>query len=171
MATFSVSDFFDVPISAHKNGAKFIDISALKTESKTESDLAKILSLRGVYVFSIRAGKGRRPWYVGKSEKSTFLKEAFNERNQNGLNAHINNHKGTLQINFITQERTPGKPNLKQIAEIEYLLIGYAANRNPNLLNKNNKNQDYEFVIKNVYNSGSGKPSNREREFKSLMGL
>lgn len=32
----------------------------------------------GIYIFSIRAGGGIIPWYVGKAEKQSFSKECFN---------------------------------------------------------------------------------------------
>ena len=171
MAIFVVSDFFTVPISKQKSGAKLIDVDALKDESKSDSVFGKLLAANGVYVFSIKAGRGRKPWYVGKSEKSTFLKEAFNERNKNALAHLINNRKGTLQVSFCTQAKSRGKPNLKQIGEIEYLLIGHAAERNSALLNKQNKLQIDDFCIKNIYNSGAGKAASHEKAFKSLIGL
>ena len=171
MATFEVSDAFEVPVSFWPNKARYVDFDALKSCEDIEQPFCDFLTLKGVYVFSMRTGGGTLPWYVGKSEKSTFLREAFNHRNRNALNELLNSMRGTLLINFITQSTFRGKPNLSNIGEIENLLIGHASERNSNLLNVQGRLKKPNFTIKNLYNSGKGKKSEHERRFGELMGL
>jgi hypothetical protein len=171
VATFEVSDFIPVPMERQKSGGRGIDVDAIKRMMEDDENLADLLNSNGVYVFSVKAGRGRKPWYVGKSEKSTFLKEALNPRNLVLLNSLVNNRRGTLELTLITQAKARGKPNLSQISEIEYLLIGHAAERNHGLLNNHYSNQGDKFTLKNIYNSGAGKRSKREQAFKDLMGL
>ncbi len=166
MATFELSNEYDVPIKIAKNGAKSFDREKIKQWAKEE----ELLGLKGVYIFSIRAGRGVKPWYVGKTEKQNFLKEAFNPRNAGALYDVINNQKGTLVIQFITQVRSRGVPNMRQVGEIEFFLIGHASERNKNLLNNNGVKKS-DWVIKGVYNSGRGKRTKRQIEFCKLMGI
>lgn len=44
----------------------------------------------GCYVFAIRAAKGYRPWYVGKTKKNALIKEAFYDDKVNKYNIAIN---------------------------------------------------------------------------------
>jgi len=172
MAQFEVSEFYPVTMEISKSGRRTIDGGFIKNSLKSnESEFEKLLNSNGVYVFSTKAGRGRKPWYVGKAIKMNFGKEAFNSRNCLALNKVIDNRKGTLEVSFITQSRARGKPNLSQISEIEYLLIGHAAERNSELLNIQNKNQTDKFSIKNIYNSGRGRSNSHETDFKKLMGL
>ena len=171
MAKFYVSESFRVPVKIYEKGGRTIDNDQLKEIAKTESEFGDFLNRNGVYIFSIRAGRGCKPWYVGKSEKSNFLGEAFNTRNRTALNDLIMSRKGTLEISFVTQEYVRGKPNARNIGEIEYLLIGHAAERNSDLLNVQNKYQSDDFSIKNVYNDGKKAKTKAEKEFRALMGL
>ena len=49
----------------------------------------------GCYIFSIRAGKGILPWYVGLAEKQSFRKECFTSHKLNHYNNAIAKRKGT----------------------------------------------------------------------------
>lgn len=172
MAAFAFSGFYKVPIETSNKGYRSIDELTIKRAAKANDDeFGKVLNKNGVYVFSLKISQGRKPWYVGKSVKSSFARESFNARNCLALNKLMNSKKGTLEISFVSQQKVRGKPNLREISEIEYLLIGHAAERNRELLNKHYTNQDDTFSIKNIYNSGRGKPGKSESEFKKLMGL
>lgn len=170
MATFKVSVPFRVPMRSYGKKGSLIDSEKLKKLASDEhSDFGKLLGKKGVYVFAIRAGRGCKPWYVGKTERADFLREAFNNRNLVALNEQVMSRKGTLEVTFVTQ--TGGKPNLTNIREIESLLIGHASERNSALLNVQGKLKKPAFVIKNLYNSGSGRRSSHEVEFGNLIGF
>ncbi|MCB1421000.1 MAG: hypothetical protein KDJ69_00715 [Nitratireductor sp.] len=166
MATFEVSDFYTVPIKVSEKGFKTFDRPAIASWIKSDP----ILSGNGVYVFSIKAGKGCKPWYIGKAERQTFSKEAFNARNQLQIQDVINDQKGTLLVQFITQVKARGKPNLSQVREIETFLIGLAAERNHKLINIHGTKKP-DWVLNGVINTGKGKPTKIQSEFKRLMGI
>lgn len=139
-------------------------------EVKSDVDDWPLLKAKGVYIFSLRAGKGSKPWYVGKSEKMDFLREAFNTRNINAMNNLMNDRKGTLELTFVTQVASRGKPNLSQIGEIENFLIGLASDRNHELLNVQGK-LGFNWSIKGVIGSGRGRRSVDQQAFVDLVGL
>ncbi|MEO0382217.1 MAG: hypothetical protein AAF234_01585 [Pseudomonadota bacterium] len=170
MATFEVSKIYEVPVARQKSGGREIELARLKLVADEDAELKTLLESKGVYVFTLKAGKGRKPWYVGKSERSTLLKEGFNSRNILSLNSLINSRKGTLEVSFVTELRKRGKPNLREIGEIEYMLIGAAAERNHDLLNKHHVAGD-TFKIRNIYNSGAGKRSNQQAAFADIFGM
>ena len=174
MAKFIVSAPIIVPTTKLKSGMKQINVEELKDRAKTDPDFSKLLDSAGVYVFSIKAGKGEKPWYVGRTTKQTFLREAFNDRNIRRLHALINDRKGTLKLTLISQKRViKNQPNTQQIGEMEYFLIGYAHERNPEILNTQNTLQEDGFVIEGVYNENKkdlGK-TKTQRNFQKLIGF
>ena len=174
MAKFVVSEAFDVPVCVQRSGAKRIDYNALKELSKQDTPFGEALSRRGVYVFSIRAGRGEKPWYVGRTVNQNFLREAFNYRNRLSLQERINDQKGTLRVTFVTQKRVYNdQPNATEIAEIEYLLIGHAAERNSELINIQDKSQGDSFEIEGVYNDNirPNRRANHQADFVKMIGL
>ena len=174
MAKFVVHDSIIIPTIKLKSGMRQINVEELKERTKTDSDFSKLLGSAGVYIFSIKAGKGEKPWYVGRTTKQTFLREAFNDRNIRRLHSLINDRKGTLKLTLIPQKRiVNNKPNLQQIGEMEYFLIGYAHERNPEILNTQNTTQEDRFVIEGVYNEQKrdlGR-TKTQRDFQKLIGF
>ncbi len=57
----------------------------------------------GCYIFSIRAGKGSLPWYVGLAEKQSFRKECFTSHKLKHYNNAIAKKKGHPHINLDRQ--------------------------------------------------------------------
>jgi len=53
----------------------------------------------GCYIFSIRAGRGVKPWYVGLAEKQSFRKECFTSHKLNHYNNAIAARKGHTVAN------------------------------------------------------------------------
>lgn len=166
MAEFEVSESFLVPMRKASSGARLIDTAAVKELAAIEP----LLLAKGVYVFSVRAGRGCKPWYVGKSEKMDFLREAFNPRNVNNLNNLMNDRKGTLEVTFVTQVASRGKPNLSQIGEIELTLIGQASERNHELLNVQGA-LGRKWTIRGIYGAGRGRTSATQLAFIDLLGI
>lgn len=166
MSTWFVSGPVDVPM-VQKGAARFIDEAAIDElcEECTELDRPA-----GVYAFGLRTGGGIVPVYIGMTEGRSLRKEAFNDRNVKQIDRYINEHRGTLVIFTVTQVKGPGKPNISDISEIEYFLIGRAKGRNPHLINVRRPGED-AFSIKGVYNGGPGKSTNGEGDFKDMMGL
>ena len=131
----------------------------------------------GCYIFSIRAGKGCLPWYVGKAEKQSFRKECFALHKLNHYNNAIAARKGTPLLTLIPKY-TPGSklvlPSGKShraITELETMLIANALSRNSVLLNVKDTKLLKNMVVPGLLNTPKGKPAASVTEFKSLLGL
>lgn len=55
----------------------------------------------GCYVFSIRAGRGVLPWYVGKAEKQSFRAECFAAHKLNIYNKGLANERVVLRCSLL----------------------------------------------------------------------
>lgn len=95
----------------------------------------------GCYVFTLKAPRGSRPWYVGKSEKQSFRRECFAPHKINHYHRAIAERKGKPELIFLAEVTPAGKlksPTVGKraaISALEGILIGMAVQRNPNLLN------------------------------------
>lgn len=167
MADWYVSGPHEVPLVAAKKGARFIDETRLDELCELCPELA---DANGVYVFAMRTGGGTVPIYVGMTQAAKLIDEIFNPRNLNSVNQYINGQNGTLLLFTVSRVKTPGKPNVSNIREIETFLIGTAEGRNPELINKRTP-PDVSWSIKGVYNPGPGKPDKAAIAFKEMMGL
>jgi len=131
---------------------------------------AKIAKSRGCYVFGIRASKGYRPLYVGKTRKS-FESECFtNDKVLKYNQALLDTEKGKPVMFFVIAPQKKGKPNDAIIKDVESFLIEIGATRNPELLNVKGANQK-RWGIKGIVRGGKGKVSKPAKEFKRMMGL
>ena len=131
----------------------------------------------GCYIFSIRAGKGCLPWYVGKAEKQSFRKECFALHKLNHYNNAIAARKGTPLLTLVAKY-TPGSrlvlPSGSEHRDVQYLetmLIANALGRNSALLNVKDTKLLKNMVIPGLLNSSKGKPPASVTEFKALLGL
>ena len=135
---------FDVP---RKTGAtkKVLNFSspALKGFWEVvENESPGLPEACGCYIFSIKAGQGITPWYVGQS-KTGFRKECFQSHKRNHFHEVVNKHvKGTPILTFIARltpnnkfKDTLDKP---EADFIEQQLIQYALVKNPELINVKN---------------------------------
>src|SRR6266704_3638450 len=97
----------------------------------------------GCYVFAIRAGKGMKPWYVGKSEKTSFRREAWTPHKLLVFSEGMQMLKKGTPVLFFVAKRTTGgrfakagKNGISSVHSLEELLIGTCLLRNSRLLNK-----------------------------------
>lgn len=172
---FYPHDSFDIP----KRSNGLIDTASLKDfwEEVDEELEAPVSEAVGCYVFSIRAGKGSRPWYIGKAEKQSFRKECFALHKLNHYNNAIAARKGTPVLTLVAKY-TPGGKLVrptgslhKDIQHLETMLIANALGRNDELLNVKDTKLLKNMVVPGLLNSSKGKPSNSVAEFKVLLGL
>jgi hypothetical protein len=63
----------------------------------------------GCYIFSIRAGKGILPWYVGLAERQSFRKECFTSHKLIHYNYAIAKRKGTPLLTLVAKYTPKGK--------------------------------------------------------------
>lgn len=168
MSTFIVKGPFEVPIKIQQTGAKTIDKEKLDKLANRCPTFRKI----GCYVFSLKAGKGSKPLYVGKTESQTIFDEAFGHRNKNLVTEALNEQKrGKLQIWTVTQHSARGPKNKSAIGEIEKVVTSWAVEKNPNLLNSHNTKKGDSWSIKGVQPSSRGTRSQEATAFRKMMGL
>lgn len=141
---------------------------------KYDEGLSKAI---GCYIFSIRAGKGIIPWYVGMAARQSFRKECFAPHKINKYNDSLNGRKGTPVLTFIPR-LTPSykfcpinKNGLSDIEYVEKLIIGYAIKRNTGLVNIKDTKILKELRLPGVLNSERGRDSAEVKSLKQILGL
>jgi hypothetical protein len=124
----------------------------------------------GCYVFAIRAAKGIRPVYVGKTIKS-FEKEIFQDHKILKYNEELMDIvSGTPVMFFVVHPDGRGIPNSKMIGDMEDFLIQVAVAKNPSLRNIRGVAQK-AWGIQGVLRAGKGSTTKSSSQFKKAMGL
>ena len=140
---------------------------------------SKYTNLYGCYVYSIKAGKGFTPIYVGSTTKKTLGEEAFDGDKLLKCLQHLTNYKkGSLQVTFIvpkdkidqTVKTRRGRCPKKIIEKLEKVLTAVAYRKNKNLINIQNRCIS-EFYIRGALNSENGRPKKDVAVFKRMIGL
>lgn len=133
----------------------------------------------GCYLFAIRAGRGVRPWYVGKTEKASFKKEVFQDHKfKIYWTALGERRKGTALLYFVAKY-TPGgrlaKPAKKagytSVRTLEELLIGTCLSRNPKLVNTKTTKYFKELQVPGYMNESPGARSKAGKSLAALLGV
>lgn len=165
MAAFAVEGPYEVPC-VDKPGGKVIseELSSFWEKCK------KVQNRRGCYVLAMRAGKGFTPLYVGKTSR-TFDKECFTDHKLVHYHHALSDYaKGTPVMFFIVLPRAKGKPNQKEIVEVEDFLIQVGRTANPDLRNIKG-NVAPNWGIKGVIRGGKGKASQGAKQLKKLLKM
>ena len=124
----------------------------------------------GCYVFAIRASKGVRPVYVGKTWKA-FEDEIFGSHQLYYYNAELADiSKGTPVMFFVAYPQGKGITNRKMIRDVEEFLIQVAVAKNPDLRNVHNIGEK-KWGIRGVIRRGKGKATESSTKFKNALGL
>ena len=168
MTQFNVTKGFKVPIRKLKSGCRIVDTNKLDEFWKHCDHLA---NKRGCYVFSMKAAKGEKPFYVGKAAKQSFRNECFSpHKRADHYNVILGERIGTPYLSFVAQQKVKGKWSLTAIDEVEKFLIAIGFARNPELSNRKGlPNQTWS--IQGVVAAGKGKPSAEAKAFRTLMGI
>ena len=130
----------------------------------------------GCYIFSIRAGKGSLPWYVGLAEKQSFRKECFTSHKLVHYNNAIAARRGTPLLTLVSKYTprdkliNPTGNEHKDIQFLETVLISYCLSRNPNLYNSRATKMLRDMVVPGLLNTPQGKAPTSVSEFRSLVG-
>lgn len=165
MAIFSVAGPYDIPCLV-KPGGKLIseDLSAFWEKCK------KVRNGKGCYLLAIRAGKGFTPLYVGKTTR-TFEKECFTSHKLVHYHHAMSDYaKGTPVMFFIVLPRTQGKPNSKEITEVEDFLIQVGRTANSALRNIKG-NTVPNWSIRGVIRGGQGKVAKGATQLRKLLKM
>lgn len=166
MLLFEARGSYEVP--CYKGvGGRSIDTERLNNFWSKHGGLQ---NRRGCYVFSIRAGRGFTPIYVGKATK-TFKQECFTYHKLAHYHRCLVDYaKGTPVMFFVLYPRVKGKTNHSVIRKLEEFLIRLGVDANLNLSNVKGAKTE-EWGISGVLRSGKGQPSKSAQDFKQLLGL
>lgn len=124
---------------------------------------------KGVYVFGVKAAKGWKPLYVGRTKKQNF-KERMNQHIKYKGADFDNMLKGIkkgIPVLFTIQRVGQGKPSNSVIDELEMKFINYAFARNKNLHNDRGIRRP-TYVVLGL--GGRGKPPTEVTELRSMIG-
>jgi hypothetical protein len=145
-----------------------------RVDSEVEEGLSGAI---GCYIFSVRAGKGALPWYVGLAERQSFRKECFTSHKLVHYNNVVAARKGTPLLTLIAKY-TPGEKLVgptgsghRDIEFLETLLIANCLDRNPDLCNKKDTKLVREMVVYGLMNTPQGKTAGSVAEFQDLIGV
>lgn len=132
---------------------------------------ARFAQERGCYLFVIRAAKGFRPVYVGKT-KHSFANECFasHKVSHHYSPAIANTVKGTLVVFLIVLDRVKGPANSRAISQVEAFLIQNAVVKNPNLSHIHGTKEE-KWGIVGVIRGGKGKTPASVKSFRAAMGI
>jgi hypothetical protein len=131
----------------------------------------------GCYVFALKNGASIKPWYVGKAEKQTFLKECFSPAKRLIFNDVLLEKNGTPLLFFLPR-MTPKKkfcrPTIFKTPDIRFLenmLIGMALEQNAHLSNIKQTKILREMCVPGIINSPHAAPKLPVRELRNALGL
>jgi len=167
MTSFVTTKSFEIPVLKQLLGGRRIDHARLGNFWEATGALAV---QRGCYVFSLKAGKGEKPWYVCKASRQSLKGECFSLHKLSIYNDILGNRNGIPRLTLVIPKRTKGKWPMLAIDEVEEFLIGYAASRNTNLANKR-RLPNQSWSIHGVVANTVGAPTLEASAFKKLMGL
>jgi hypothetical protein len=147
----------------------------------------------GCYIFSISAGGGNKPLYIGMT-KSAFKNECFTDHKLKHYNNSIAGRTGVPNFTFIVKmsgkkndrlaksrvivEKIKGgkiksrldKEAHKDIDLLETLLIGSCLKRNPDLANVSETTIFKDLIVPGFINNPTGRNSDAINEFIHIVG-
>lgn len=157
---FDVYGPFELLLTGKRLHAKNARADFIEQTSEAVIGTKTLADACGCYVFTIRAGRGTLPWYVGKTEQRTFSKECLIDRNILMLNDLLHNRlRGRPEL-FLLPQVTPGggfvsptKSKKPPIDFLESMLIGMGVQRNKDLVNINKTKMLRELEVVGVMNT------------------
>jgi hypothetical protein len=127
----------------------------------------------GCYIFAIRAGRGTKPWYVGKTERS-FRQEVLQPGKLLLFSKHLDSHKGGAPVLYLIAKQTSGgrfAKGSRSVGTLEGMLIGKCLARNHRLLNKKDTNRFLKIEVPGYMNEPRGARSAPAKELAKLLGV
>ncbi len=130
----------------------------------------------GCYVFSISAGRGELPWYVGKTSNA-FCSECFQDHklvHYNGVLA--GRDRGIPHMTLIARVTETGRfssatTGIDDIDFLEKYLIGVALERNPGLVNIKETSMLRDIYVPGILNPQPGSPGEPARRLKHILKI
>lgn len=146
----------------------------MSVDAQLEDGLSSAI---GCYIFSVRAGRGILPWYVGLAEKQSFRKECFTNHKLVHYNHVLASQRGTPMMTFLPKY-TPGQKLLnptgnehRDIRFLERMLISNCLQRNSCVLNARDTKLLREMVVPGLLNTPKGMAYTSVSAFKALIGV
>ncbi len=172
---FHVSRMIAVALIKGPGGRKYTEksIATVKNRRKIYTDCY------GCYIYSVKAGRGFTPIYVGSATEQSLGEEAFtSDKLLKCLQYLAEYKKGSLYITFVAPKNKVdptaithrGPCPTKRIQKLEKVLTAVAYRKNRKLINKRNRGLQ-EFFINGALNSNAGQPRNEVADFKKMIGL
>lgn len=132
----------------------------------------------GCYVFAVRASKGGKPWYVGKAEKRSFEQECFTADKLVKYNSAMKAVRKGTPILFLYARITSGKRRIarpskngsRDIDFLEKMLIGFALDKNADLVNVRDTKLLRGMSVPGLINKSPGKLPTSAAEAKRFLG-
>ena len=131
----------------------------------------------GCYVFAIKAGKGAKPWYVGKTEKRNLKDETWSTHKLYVYTKALNLRKRGTPVLYLIAKQTrvgrfakPRKGGIGDIRALENLLIGSCLLRNSKLLNVKQVKHPKGIVVPGYMNESPGARSASAKGLAKLLG-
>ncbi len=132
----------------------------------------------GCYIFAIRAGRGIKPWYVGKTERLGFQGESWQPHkllHYQGVLAK--RERGTPLLHFLAKYTKSGKKfarpttnELRSVRTLEKMLMAACLRRNGNLCNKSGK-RPLQIEVPGFMNESPGQRTREARDLAQLLGV
>lgn len=180
MDIFKPSPAIEIPTTSPK-GVKRINKALIKDNLWEEFHKQTGFKLGdgiGVYIFSIKSGRGEKPWYVGKAERQSFRQECFSSDKLVKYNDILHERdRGIPKLTLIVKYTPGGKlsqvPKSRSSDPIQFLeekLIMQCLQRNEKLINIKNTKYEKEMIVEGLMNSSSGRASAEIDAFKKLIG-
>jgi competence protein ComGC len=174
---FEVYGGFEIPTSPKK--AHHVNVANKVADpfwAEIKGQKEKLSQACGCYVFALKHGQKITPWYVGKTEKGSFLKACFKPANKVIFNDILVEHPNKTPLLFLIPRLNPQKETFAKLGKnssidyLETMLIGYALKQNSDLANIKKIKMFTQVRINGVINS-HGKPSKAASGLKSALGL
>jgi|GEM_PF-2737924 hypothetical protein len=133
---------------------------------------------KGCYVFAMRAGKGIRPWYVGKATGHLgFEQEALHSDKLAKYNTVIASYRRGTPVLFFLARRTRNDTRFSASTYdsdarwLERHLLGFAWEANPNLVNNRHTGMLRDGFVPGLLNSSSRGLTDTDRQLKRVFNL
>jgi len=132
---------------------------------KVENDHIGLSEACGCYVFSIRAAKGCKPWYIGKASKQSFRKECFTADKILKYKGVADSKHGTPLLHFIARMTDGNKFSMPSKTgaghlDIDFLeseLIRLGLERNADIINCQRTKMLKDIFVPGIFNPKPGK--------------
>jgi len=149
-----------------------------KTAKRTDKSGKPLSDACGCYVFVIRAS-GTLPWYVGKTENSTFSGRCMNPGQLRKFEEALRGRERGVPELYLLPQMTNGgkfvtssKAQKPSIKNLEKLLITLGVWRNNEILNRSDAQKFRDLEVDGFFNSKQlGRPKKSEKQLRDVFGL